>query len=233
MVGLAAGWGHTLALKSNGTVWSWGFNSSGQIGDNTNTTRPAPVPVGGLTGVTITAISTRYDHNLAIDSLGRVWAWGANGSGQLGDNSTTQRKLPVLISGFGGAIVTAVAAGGSHSLALTASGQVYAWGLNTSGQLGDNTLSQRLTPTLVGSLAGVTAISAGMSHSLALKPTGVVWAWGAGAQVGDGAGVNRLVPVAVQGGLTGVVRVSAGESQASHSPMTAQSGPGAPTTLAS
>jgi alpha-tubulin suppressor-like RCC1 family protein len=207
-----AGDNHALALQNDGTVLSWGYNASGQLGDGTTTQRNTPVQVTGLSGVTITRVSAGANHSLAVDSLGRVWAWGVNSNGQLGDNSTTQRSAPVLLSGFGGASIAAVAAGRYHSLALTTTGQVYAWGYNGSGQLGDNTTTQRLVPTAVSSLTGVTAISAGGAHSLALKPTGVVWAWGSGAQVGDGAGVNRLVPVAVQGGLSGVVQVSAGES---------------------
>lgn len=207
-----AGGNHTLALKNDGTVRSWGRNANGQLGDNSVTLRNTPVTVTGLGGVTITRVAAGTNHSLGLDSLGRVWAWGSNSNGQLGDNSTTQRNAPVLISSFGGSTVAAIAAGGTHSLALTTAGQVYAWGLNSSGQLGDSTSTQRLVPTLVPSLSGVTAIAAGGTHSLALKATGVVWSWGSGTQVGDGGGVNRLVPVAVQGGLTGVVQISAGTS---------------------
>ena len=154
-------------------------------------------------GVTITKISAGANHSLGLDSLGRVWAWGYNQRGQLGDNSISQRTS-ARTHRWIRRLDRRRRSGWWPSLARpTASGLVYAWGLNTSGQLGDNSNSQRLVPTLVPSLTGVTAISAGGTHSLALKPTGLVWAWGSGTQVGDGAGVNRFVPVAVQGGLSG------------------------------
>src|SRR6266568_3249689 len=124
---IAAGGAHSLALKSDGTVWAWGNNGNGQLGDNTTTERHAPVEVvgsggsGNLTG--ITAIAAGGAHSLALKSDGTVWAWGWNLNGQLGDNTTTDRDAPVEVVGAGGSGnltgVTAIAAGGSsHSLAL-------------------------------------------------------------------------------------------------------------------
>ena len=100
---------HSLALKSDGTVWAWGYNNYGQLGDGTTTDRHTPVSVSGLTGVT--AIAGGYGHSLALKSDGTVWAWGYNSYGQLGDGTTTDRHTPVDVSGLSG--VTAIAGGGS------------------------------------------------------------------------------------------------------------------------
>src|SRR6185312_15197966 len=109
---IAAGGTHVLALKSDGTVWAWGSNTSGQLGDGTTTQRAAPVQVTGLSGVT--AIAAGSNHSLAVKSDGTVWAWGTNAAGQLGDGTTgaTPHPTPAQVPGLSG--VTAIAAGGSH-----------------------------------------------------------------------------------------------------------------------
>jgi alpha-tubulin suppressor-like RCC1 family protein len=198
-----------LALKADGTVWSWGGNSQGQLGDGTQTERSAPVQVSGLADVV--AIAGGSFHSLALKRDGTVWAWGNNGTGQLGDNTTTRRLTPVPVSGL--TSVAAIAAGASFSLALKADGTVCGWGANSSGQLGDGTTTQRLTPVCLTSLTGVSAIAAGGLHALALKTDGAtigrVWAWGynADGQVGDGSTATRTAPVA---GLLNATAVGAG-----------------------
>jgi alpha-tubulin suppressor-like RCC1 family protein len=157
-------------------------------------------------------ISSGPYHSVAAKSDGTAWAWGANTSGQLGDGSQINRLAPIQVPGLNG--VTKVAAAGGfdgfngigHALALKSDGTVSAWGRNTDGQLGDGTLTQRLSPVAVTGLTGAIAIAASQFHSLALKSDGTVWAWGNNSvgQLGDGTLINRTAPVAVTG-LAGVV----------------------------
>ncbi|WP_345338580.1 putative Ig domain-containing protein [Planotetraspora kaengkrachanensis] len=207
IVQVAAGNALSLALRSDGTVWAWGNNGHGQLGDGTTTTRRTPVKVAGLTGVT--QIAAAGFHSLALRSDGTVRAWGWNFAGQLGDGTTTQRRTPGAVSGL--TKVTQVAAGYGHSLALRSDGTAWAWGNNEVGELGDGTTTTRRTPVKVAGLTGVTQIDAGDSHSLALRSDGTVRAWGnnASGQLGDGTITNRHTPVTASG-LTNVAQVSAG-----------------------
>ncbi|MBI5238810.1 MAG: hypothetical protein HY887_10405, partial [Deltaproteobacteria bacterium] len=132
---IAGGWYHTIALKNDGTVWTWGWNYYGQLGDGTTTDRLTPVQVSGLTNVT--AIASVYDHTIALKNDGTVWTWGANWYGQLGDGTTTNKSAPVQVSGL--TSVTAIAGGNKHTIALKNDGTVWAWGANWAGQLGDGT----------------------------------------------------------------------------------------------
>lgn len=201
----AKGGSHSSAIKSDGTLWSWGYNWAGQLGDGTTINRSTPVLVGGLTGV-IAAASGGY-HSVAVRSTGAVWAWGANWHGQLGDGTTTDRLRPVQVAGL--ASVASVAAGDNHTVALKGDGTVWAWGENWHGQLGDGTNTRRTKPTQVMGLSGVTAIKTGGRHTVALKRDGTVWCWGANwvGQLGDGTTTNRNSPVQASG-LTGISAIS-------------------------
>ncbi|HEY4427788.1 MAG TPA: IPT/TIG domain-containing protein [Solirubrobacteraceae bacterium] len=170
---VAAGANHSLALLSDGTVWAWGENSSGQLGDGSTTESDIPVAVSGLSGVV--AIAAGGSESLALLSDGTVEAWGDNSSGQLGDGTTTNREAPVPVSGLSG--VTAIAAGGAHSLAVLSDGTAMAWGANGDGRLGDGSTEDSHVPVAVSSLSGVTAISAG-EGSLALVEGGDGLTWG-------------------------------------------------------
>ena len=124
-------------MKSDGTVWSWGYNNKGQIGNGTITVNElSPVQATGLTGVV--SVAAGYEHTVALKSDGTVWTWGYNNYGQLGDGTTTDESSPVQVSGLTGVI--AIAAGYEHTVALKSDGTVWAWGYNTYGQLGDNTI---------------------------------------------------------------------------------------------
>jgi len=205
VVGVAAGTAHSLAVKSNGTLWAWGGNFYGQLGDGTTTDRLTPVPVQGLTGVM--GVATGNSHVLAVKSDGTLWAWGYNGYGQLGDGTTTDSLTPKPVSGLTG--VVAVAAGEYHSLAVKSDGTLWAWGNNNSGQLGDGTNTARSTPMPV--LTDVVGVAAGSYHSLAVKSDGTLWAWGLNfqGQLGSGTTTGHLTPKQVPN-LTGVVAVAAG-----------------------
>jgi alpha-tubulin suppressor-like RCC1 family protein len=195
---------------------AWGENNDGQLGDKTTTDRSVPVGVeqnGILKGKTVVQVAHGGDHSLALCSDGTVAAWGRNTEGQLGDNSTANRSVPVAVkasaglSALAGKTVVAVAAGKSHSLAFCSDGTMAAWGYNDKGQLGDNTTTNRQVPVAVNMAAGtsalagktVVAVAAGKSHSLALCSDGTVTAWGYNdrAQLGNYNLTQSLVPVAV------------------------------------
>src|SRR5262249_21863029 len=152
---------HGHALKSDGTVLSWGGNGSGQLRRGTTAQRNAPV-VARATGSSIVGIAAGDLHASAVDSDGTVLAWGDNGSGELGDGTAASQSTPVEVVDLGsGAGITRIAAGGAHSLALRGDGAVFAWGANGSGQLGDGTIIQRTRPVPVpglGAGSGVIAI---------------------------------------------------------------------------
>lgn len=146
-----------MALKSDGTVWSWGDNSYGQLGNGSTLGETVPVPVQGLTKVK--EIATGPSHALALREDGSVWAWGQNGYGQLGNGTSNSNDIPVQVPGISNVI--AIAAGSSHSLALTSDGTVWAWGNNANGRLGDGTTSIRYRPVPISGLTNVVSICAG------------------------------------------------------------------------
>jgi hypothetical protein len=177
VVAVAAGTHHKLALEADGSVWAWGANWYGEVGDGTTEVRSAPTRVSGLS--TVKAIAAGASHSLAICTDGTLWAWGNNGAGQLGDGTTTNRSVPVRVSGL--SAVVAVAGGATHTLALRSDGTVWAFGSNSQGLLGDGTTTNRSSPVQVVGLSGVTEIAAGY-QSVALQtsglPGGAVWVWG-------------------------------------------------------
>ena len=128
---IAGGLWHTAGLKSDGTVWAWGANASGQLGDGTGIDKLTPVQVGGLSNVI--AVAAGSFHTLALKSDGKVWAWGQNTYGQTGGKSTMDKLTPVQVSGLSG--VVAIAAGEYHSLALKSDNTVLAWGATIMGSL--------------------------------------------------------------------------------------------------
>jgi len=190
-----AGCFHTLALTSTGQVLAWGSNESGELGDGTTHFRATPVKVHIPAGTTIKAIRAGCFHSLALTSTGQVLAWGSNTNGQLGNGSTTDSHTPVPVSLPAGTKVKAISAGRAHSLALTSTGQVLAWGFNAVGQLGNGSTTDSHTPVSVSLPAGTTVagIASGDLHSLALTSTGQVLAWGFGLQgeLGNGTTNNN------------------------------------------
>ncbi|MBL8298372.1 MAG: hypothetical protein JNN30_08505 [Rhodanobacteraceae bacterium] len=205
------GGGHACAVLSDGRLRCWGSNGRGQIGDNSTAARATPADVAGFASGTLD-VSAGNEHTCAISAAGAVQCWGLNTAGQVGDNSTTNRRVPVLVAGLGSSI--AVAAGGAHSCALSSAGGVHCWGDNSRGQLGDGTTLGRLTPIAVSGLSsGVSAIVAGSNYSCALLTSGGVRCWGGNTdgQLGDGSTTDRMLPAAIIG-IGSIVELSAGST---------------------
>ena len=174
---------------------------------NTPTITPTPLPLSAQ------SISAGGAHTCALTSAGGVRCWGANGSGQLGDGTLTNRPAPVDVPGLSSGVV-AVSGGGGHTCALTAAGGVMCWGRNDYGQLGDGTTTNRPSPTnVIGLSSGVAAISAGGYHTCAVMTNGTLKCWGRNnrGQLGNGTSANASTPFTVPG-LTGIVAVAAGGS---------------------
>jgi alpha-tubulin suppressor-like RCC1 family protein len=209
---VATGRQHAVAVRSNGTVWTWGANGYGALGDGTTTTRNAPVQVPGITNA-VKVAAGEYN-SFAILSDGTVRAWGFNYYNQLGDGTGITRTTPVQVQGLTN--VAAVASGLFHTLALRTDGTVWAWGANFNGQLGDGTHTARAIPVQIPGLANVMAVAADGEHNLAVRADGTVWAWGHNhqGQLGNttipiSPGSHSTTPVQAQG-LTTAVDVGAG-----------------------
>jgi len=199
VIPITAGGAHSLTIRSDGTLWAWGWNEYGQLGDGTATDRHRPVQI--LTDVV--SVAAGVYHSLAIRSDGTLWAWGRNEYGQLGDGTATDRHRPVQIL----TDVISVSSRRHHSLAIKSDGTIWVWGWNEYGQLGDGTATDRHRPVQV--LTDVVTVAAGGYHSLAIRRNGTLWAWGKNeyGQLGDGTTTDRLWPTQI---LTDVVSVAAG-----------------------
>lgn len=212
-VEVAAGAFHTCAVLGEGTLWCWGLNGSGQLGDGSTGDRDVATLVPGLTDVV--AVSAGDEHTCAALDDGTTWCWGANAKGQLGDGSIIDSAVPVQVIGLGN--VGAVAAGGEHSCAL--SGQtLWCWGKNDKGQVGDGTVEDRDQPVPVSASTGLSlalSVTAGSKHTCAIAVGGAAWCWGdkGGGRLGDGINTERHEPAAVDvsTGLITVTVISAGE----------------------
>lgn len=191
-------------ITADGSLWMWGYRSfeSGAIpGAPCNTTGQCDVIRPTKVGDGFKSISVGSTHSLAIKSDGRLWAWGANDQGQLGDGTTKVQSLPVAVgSGF-----VSVFAGGQgalgHSLGIKSDGSVWAWGNNKLGQVGDGTLTSRSLPVQVAS-GGFTAVAATGDSSAALKSDGSLWVWGGHNLINGSAVGAPLQPVQLASGFT-------------------------------
>jgi alpha-tubulin suppressor-like RCC1 family protein len=199
---VSAGGDFAVALTSTGKLLAWGNNDEGQLGDGRRASTDKPVWVRLPRSTRITAVGAGVGHVLAVTSTGRLLAWGGNELGHLGDGTTKLRRSPVRVHLPAGVKVVAAYGGLLHSVALTTTGRVLAWGDNERGQLGNGTLTASHVPVWVHIPHGVRirALAAGRSFSLALTRSGKVLAWGddAEGQLGDGSHHSRDVPFQIQ-----------------------------------
>ncbi len=215
MASVAAGGSFSVGLTTTGSVEAWGSGLFGELGDGATTSTPTPTAVRLPAGTVATQVVAGSSHALALTSTGTVYSWGAGTHGQLGDGSTQVEDVPTPVDLPAGTVVTQLAAGGDHSLALTSTGQVFAWGDDLHGDLGDGATRTEDAPVAVAPPAGLTftAIAAGTTHSVAVASDGSVWAWGMGAsgQLGDGSTADATTPTAVSMPAgTPVTQVAAG-----------------------
>lgn len=197
---ISAGSDNSVAIATDGTVWTWGTNHSGELGINNKDIYYSVKAIKVPTLTSITEVAVGESFMLGLKSDGTVWAWGENGSGQLGLGDKTQRDIPQRIPTLSDVI--AVAAGKSHALALKRDGTVWAWGNGVSGQLGNtNSPTNQLLPVQVGGLSGVKAIDAGERVSTALTTNGRIFAWGENyeGELGNEIDFESRVPAMAEG----------------------------------
>jgi|GEM_PF-4078743 len=206
---ISVGLTHSVALRRDGTVWAWGYNASGELGDGSNVHRFTPVQVIGVSNVV--AVAAGAIHTVALRSDGSVWSWGFNENGQLGDGTMESRSVPGEVWLMPEA--AAVDSHGDHTVALMRDGTVWAWGRNNWGQLGDGTTIDSPEPVQVAILEDVTAVFGGGDHTVALGRDGRVWSWGSNewGQLGTGTTRSSRTPVRVYG-VGEVVSIAAGWS---------------------
>jgi alpha-tubulin suppressor-like RCC1 family protein len=201
----------TVAVRTNGTSWTWGCNNTGQLGDGTTVNKSSPVSVvGGFTDWC--QISASTFHSLAVRQNGTAWAWGCGANGRLGDNTSVNKSSPVSV--VGGFTDWFQIAGGDHSLGLRQNGTIWGWGPNVAGRLGDGTTLLKSSPvSVVGGFTDWCQVSASDDASLALRQNGTAWAWGCNncGQLGDGTTVSKSSPVSVVGGFTDWCQITAGD----------------------
>lgn len=205
---VGAGWSHCAAVKKDGTLWTWGYNASGQLGQaTTSNSIPQPTQVAGMTSVRTVACG--HEHTLALKQNGTVWTCGINGQGQLGNGSNNPSGNFMQVASLSSIIQ--VAGAYTHSIALKSDGTVWVWGSNSVGQLGTGTFTSYNTPQQNLFLSNVVFVAASGSHSLAVKSDGTVWAWGKNnfGQLGLGNTTNYNIPQQITA-ISGAVAVAAG-----------------------
>ena len=208
---IRAGWSHTSAIKSDGTLWSWGKNEDGQLGDNSTVTKVVPVQEDSKS-TDWASVTAGFIHALAIKSDGTLWSWGGNNDGQLGDGTVINDLIPGPIIVRDSFWINVVA-GSNHTAAIKSDGTLWSWGWNADGQLGDNSRNDSAVPVQEYSKSTDWAsVTAGYSHTSAIKNDGTLWSWGKNTygQLGDNSTVTKVVPVQENSQSTDWSSVSAG-----------------------
>ncbi len=192
IIALAAGDRFALALRADGTVFSWGNNDYGQLANGNTLDIPTPVQVAGLTGISM--IAAGADHAIAVSNTGSVFVWGRSNHYELGLGNLNEVFTPTQLTGFTGTPL-AVSASGDHTLLLTTTG-LYSFGSNGSGECGQGSIIDIQVPTLVAGLSNVAQIAAGRHHSLVLTSSGQIQAFGddSAGELGDNATTNQTTP---------------------------------------
>ena len=198
----------SLAIKLDGTAWSWGNGAGGQLGQGSTTAYSSPVQIGALTDWSKSMSGGVYGPNGAIKTDGTLWVWGTGGTGQLGQGNTTSYSSPVQVGGLTtwasiGPGSETDAANSMWSMAIKTDGTLWAWGKNANGQLGNGNTTNYSSPIQIGALTTWIQVLGGRKSSYARKTDGTIWAWGNGGdgQLGTGSTANTSSPNQV-GALT-------------------------------
>jgi len=195
---VSSGGVHTCGVTPTGEAYCWGDNSSGQLGDGSTISSLVPAHVTG--GHQFASVTVGLYHSCGRTTANEVYCWGDNSVGQLGDGSGSASSSPVLVAG-GSLLFQAVRAGLYHTCGVTTAHEAYCWGYNTSGQVGNGTTAFAVTsPTAVQGGHSFVAVAAGLAHSCAVSADSVAYCWGEGSRLGNGSGLNQVVPVPVAGG---------------------------------
>ncbi|MBI5417584.1 Ig-like domain-containing protein [Candidatus Poribacteria bacterium] len=191
----SSGGNYTVGLRSDGTLWAWGRNNYGQLGDGTTINKSIPTYIDADT--TWIAIACGNEHTIGLINNGTLWAWGRNNFGQLGDSTTINRFTPSKIGTDSN--WEAIACGDNHSLGLRADNTLWAWGRNIYGQLGNGTNVDKITPTQIGADNTWFAIACGSEYTIGLKNDSTLWAWGRNAygQLGNGTNIDKTIPTQI------------------------------------
>ena len=192
---VSSGSTHTAAIKTDGTLWTWGFGTAGQLGNNAATSRSSPVQTVTF-GTNWKSVACGFNHTAAIKTDGTLWAWGSN-SGNLGDNTNVDKSSPVQTITFG-TNWKQVSAGENHMAAVKSDGTLWSCGLNSSGQLGENTVISRSSPVQTITFGtNWKQVFCGTNHTAAIKADGTLWSWGLGTsgQLGDNTILSKSSPV--------------------------------------
>jgi len=198
IVSCSAGYDHSLAIDESGNLWAWGGNLMGQLGDGT--LDPKNLPVQILKGKKFKIVKAGSFSSFAIDEFDNLWGWGCNQSGKLGDGTTTDRKLPVKIKSGTKFRTISSSAASSHTMAIDEFGNLWVFGNNSSGQLGDGTTTNKSTPVQLKPGTKFKSISVGRSHSLAIDELGYIWSCGYNTmgQLGNGSYTGTSTPVKIE-----------------------------------
>ncbi len=199
---VTSGGGDSCALMPDQSVWCWGQNTTGELGNLTTNYSTVPMQVAGIPPAI--DVAAGHDHTCAIATTNVIWCWGSDSFGELGNGTTSVDSAPVQVSAIKG---LQVSAGEGLSCAVSLTHKAYCWGDNDYGELGDGGSSDASTPKLVKGLTGVTAVAAGYFHACALLSSGAVYCWGDGdfGDLGNGATTESNVPVlALEGGATAI-----------------------------
>ena len=198
---ISAGESHATAIKQDDTLWAWGLNTYGRLGDGTTTQRNSPAKI--MDGAK--EVSAGNTYTAAIKADRSLWTWGYNYYGQLGDGTTAQKTSPIKIMEY----VLDISCGESHTVAIKTDNTLWAWGINNYGQLGDGTTTNKSAPKKI--MDDVKQVSCGINHTAAVKTDGSLWAWGLNSygRLGDGTATQRTAPVKI---MDNVAAVACGEA---------------------
>ncbi|MBF0318974.1 MAG: serine hydrolase [Nitrospirae bacterium] len=192
---ISAGCLHSTGIQNDGTLWAWGWNASGQLGDGTTNPIGVPEQIGKSTSWL--SVSAGCGHTMGIRYDGTLWAWGGNSSGQLGDGTVIDRLTPIQIGTSTNWVK--VSAGSLHTVGIQNDGTLWAWGGNSSGQLGDGTTTHKYSPVQIGTSTNWAKVSAGSLHTAGVQNDGTLWVWGGNSfgQLGIGTYTNSNLPVQI------------------------------------